>query len=480
MWSANFIFSLLFHVSGALYRQWIPDTNFNNASNWDKGKIPCKNDRILFLRDKLSVFVQTPLDLMEMYAPLDGEFILSHSAGFAASDGQSEPGCERGEDITFKDPDQYKWYDPKYWQTTLSMSEQEKNKYIFTLDEESVPCQYDDVVFQPGTSFRVDLDSDAQNINVKTISLMNMKFASSADFDNYKQSYTGKLQFYGNASIAVTNTKCEDKSGCDCGNSDNHRRICSNLQQELRSHCTELDCTNPLKPQGHCCEICGAIIYLTYDDQFDLELYREQLINSFFGLGDNEGVQISMTKIYKENFSKQTIPNDAVSHIQIVLIDNATKLTTGTLAARLAEEIMADITSQGDAFGIVSAELKKSTNIEEQEGRNISAGKITGIVVGVLIAALLTGSLTFFFISGRIRVKIPLPLINFKNYFNCDVAETVDKGFSNPVYDPQVNLSPDSCGHYPGEHAINIVPHQAGTSIITPPFDGHDFGEQEC
>ncbi|XP_062903695.1 protein amnionless isoform X1 [Mobula hypostoma] len=471
MWSANFIFSLLFHVSGAFYKQWIPDTNFNNASNWDKGKIPCKNDRILFASDKqLSVLVQAPVDLMEMYMPLDGEFILSHSAGFAASDGQIEPGCERGEDITFNDPDQYKWYDPKYWQTILSKSELEKNKYTFTLDEESVPCQHDDVVFQPGTSFRVDLD--AQYINVKTISLMNRKFISSGDFNNYKQSNTGRLQFHGNASVAVTNTKCEDKSGCECGNSDNQRRICSNLQQDFRSYCADLDCTNPLKPQGHCCEICGAIIYLQYDDRFDLELYRTQLINSFLGLGDNKGVQMSMTKVYKEHFSKQTIPSDAIPHIQIVLIDNATN--TGTLAIRLAQEIMTDITSQGNAFGIVSAELKINTNIEEQDGRN-SARKITGIVVGVLVAASLAGSLTFFIISGRIRVKSPSALINFKNSFRCAAAETVDKGFSNPVYDPQ-----ESCGHYPGDHAIDIVPRQAGISVITPPSDGRDFGEQDC
>ncbi|XP_059814789.1 protein amnionless isoform X7 [Hypanus sabinus] len=426
MWSANVIFSLLFHVSGAFYKQWIPNTNFNNASNWDKGKIPCKNDRVLFPSDKqLSVLVQAPLDLMEMYMPLDGEFILSHGVGFAASDGQIEPGCERGEDITFNDPDQYKWYDPKYWQTILSESELEKNKYTFTLDDESVPCQYDDVVFQPGTSFRVDLD--AQYINVKTISLMNR----------------------------------------------NHRRICSNLQQHSKRYCAELDCTTPLKPQGHCCEICGAIIYLKYDDRFDLELYRTQLINLFLGLGDNKGVQMSMTKVYKEHFSKQTIPSDAIPHIQIVLIDNATK--AGTLAIRLAQEVMTDITSQGNAFGIVSAELQISTNIEGQDGRNISTGKITGIVLGVLVAALLAGSLAFFIISGRIRVKSPLVLINFKNCFNCAAAETVDKGFSNPVYDPQ-----DSCGHYPGDLAISIVPRQAGTSVITPPFDGHDFGEQDC
>ncbi|XP_041070131.1 protein amnionless [Carcharodon carcharias] len=474
-------------VSDALYRQWIPDTNFNNVTNWDKGRIPCKTERVQFPRDKsLSVFVQPLLNLMEMSIPLDGEFILSHGSGFAASDGQNESGCERGEVITFKDPNQYKWYDPKYWHTALSMSDLENEKYLFTLDEEGIPCQYDDVIFQPGTSFRVDLDSDIQIIKVKTISIMDRKFASNEEFTEYKWSNTGKLQFHGNGSITVTNAKCEDKSGCECGNFGNHRRICSNLQQGSGSHCPGLGCTNPLKPKGHCCKICGAIIYLEYGPGFDLESYRAQLIHSFLGLKKYKGVQMSVTKIYRKQSSKKIIPIDAVPRIQIVLIDKV-KSAPGTLAATLAQEIMKIITSQemthkyqeeitlnsrvgkskqelgklnqmysqtkqqeeaksykkmteklkneneeelkgkaidvyklrvevkqikslpktelanGDKFGITNAELKKSTNSEEQEGRNMGAGKIVGIVAGVFIAALLIGNLIYLIISGKIR-----------------------------------------------------------------------------
>ncbi|XP_078419533.1 protein amnionless [Cetorhinus maximus] len=411
-------------VSGALYRQWIPDTNFNNVTNWDKGRIPCKTDRVQFPRDKS--------------IPLDGEFILGQGSGFAASDGQSESGCERGEDITFKDPNQYKWYDPKYWHTALSMSDLENEKYLFTLDEEGIPCQYDDVIFRPGTSFRVDLDSDIQIINVKTISIMDRKFASNEEFTEYKWSNTGKLQFHGNGSITVTNAKCEDKSGCEC----------------------------------------GAIIYLEYGPGFDLESYRAQLIHSFLGLKKYKGVQMSVTKVYKKQSSKKIISIDAVPRIQIVLIDKG-KSAPGTLAATLAQEIMEDITSQGDIFGIANAELKKSTNSEEQEGRNMSAGKIVGIVVAVFIAALLIGNLIYLIISGKIRATIPSALINFRKYYNSDNEEAIDKGFSNPTFDSAINLSPDSNGFYSGENTITIVAAQSGTNFVSPFFE-QDFGEEDC
>ncbi|XP_048393010.1 protein amnionless [Stegostoma tigrinum] len=481
MKSGYFIsFGLLFQLSSALYRQWIPDTNFNNNTNWDKGRIPCKNDRVLFHQDKsLSIFMQSPLELMEMYLPLDGEFILSHGAGFAASDGQSVSGCERGEDITFKDPSQYKWYDPKYWHTTLSMSDLENEKHLFILDEERVPCQYDDVIFRPETSFRVDLDSDIQNINVKTISLMNMTFASNEEFAEYMWSNTGKLQFQGNGSITVTNAKCEDKSGCDCGNFGNHRRICSNLQKESGSQCSELICTNPLKPLGHCCDICGAIIYFEYGPEFDLELYQAHLFESFLSLNKYQGVRTSVTKVYKKQSSKKTVLADAAPHIQIVFIDNETESATGRLAAALAQDVMGVITTQGDKLGITNAELQESTNSEQQAGRNMNDGEIIATVAGVVIAVLLSGSLVFLIISGRMRVNVPLCLIYLKSYFTSNHEVTIDNEFSNVTFGSPSNLPHDSNGICSGEQIINIVAHQSGTNIMNPAF-GQGFDEENC
>ncbi|XP_072424652.1 protein amnionless [Chiloscyllium punctatum] len=469
----------LFHLSGALYKQWVPDTNFNNITNWDKGRTPCKNDRVFFPQDKsLSIFVQSPLELMEMYLPLDGEFILGHEAGLVASDGQSVLGCEKGEDITFKDPNQYKWYNPKYWQV-LSTSDLENGKYLFTLDEESVPCQHDDVIFRPETSFRVDLDSDIQNVNVKTISLMNRTFTSNEVFAEYMWSNTGKLQFQGNGSITVTNAKCKDKSGCDCGNFGNLRRICSNLRKEAGSQCSELICTNPLKPQGHCCNICGAIIYLEYGPEFDRESYRAHLVDSFLGLDKYQGVQISVTKVYKKQPSKKTLLVDAAPHIQIVLIDNETKLATGTLAAALALDIMEDIISQGAALGITNAELQESTNREQQEERNMNDGEIVGTVVGVSITVLLFGSLVYLIISGRIRIMVPICLIYLNKYFKFDNEGTIENSFSNLMFGSPTNLPQDFNGACSGGQAIDVVTSQSGTDFTNPAFE-QDFDEQDC
>lgn len=43
---------------------------------------------------------------------------------------------------------------------------------IFSVDEERVPCRYDDVVFQPETSFRVNIDSSQPVIHLRSVSVM--------------------------------------------------------------------------------------------------------------------------------------------------------------------------------------------------------------------------------------------------------------------------------------------------------------------
>uniref|UniRef100_A0A4W3JRG5 Protein amnionless n=1 Tax=Callorhinchus milii TaxID=7868 RepID=A0A4W3JRG5_CALMI len=418
--------SLLFDVSNALHREWIPDTDFHNATNWDKGRVPCKNDHVYFSRDQK--------------IPVNGEFIFKQGAGFVASDGQSEAGCEKGEDITFKNPNRYQWFDPKYWLTPLSSAELENEPYLFTMDEERVPCQYDDIIFQPESSFRVGLDTDAPQINVKTISIMNKKFTSNEEFGQYQLTNTGKLQFHGSGSISLTNKSCEDKSGCECGNSANLGRICSNLQQDSGSQCPGLHCANALKPQGHCCGICGAIIYLEYNHLFDIEAYREQLINSFLGLSDYRDTQMAISKVYKERSSAKAISDKGVPQIQVVLIDSETESKSGTLAAKLAQDIMEDIKSQGNVFGITEAEHMIATGIAGDRG---SSGQIAGIVVGIFIAALLFGGFLYLILSGKIRVRFPLGLRSDEDCTHLETSgpndEEIDQGFDNPTF----NTLPD-------------------------------------
>lgn len=44
---------LLPAAATAVYKQWIPNTNFETASNWDKGRVPCASNVVRFEENKV-------------------------------------------------------------------------------------------------------------------------------------------------------------------------------------------------------------------------------------------------------------------------------------------------------------------------------------------------------------------------------------------------------------------------------------------
>lgn len=44
---------LLPAAATAVYKQWIPNTNFETASNWDEGRVPCASDVVHFEKNKV-------------------------------------------------------------------------------------------------------------------------------------------------------------------------------------------------------------------------------------------------------------------------------------------------------------------------------------------------------------------------------------------------------------------------------------------
>ncbi|KAF7252106.1 Protein amnionless [Varanus komodoensis] len=197
------------------------------------------------------------ISIVQQFIPLNGEFILAPGAGFAAFDSRSNPGCDTATKVTFTSAENYQWYDPTLWEAATSLDNLEQGKLMFSVDEERVPCQYDDAIFQPETSFRVNIESPEQMIQLKSISIMGQKFTSDSTLAEYMQSLSGKLQFHGQGRFQLSNSRCPDKSGCQCGNAASHDRICTALLQKTGNRCPTVVCKGPLKPVGHCCEICG-------------------------------------------------------------------------------------------------------------------------------------------------------------------------------------------------------------------------------
>ncbi|XP_077179861.1 protein amnionless [Paroedura picta] len=441
-----FVFLQLLGSSRAVYKQWIPNTNFENVSNWDRGRVPCANDMVVFgSSEVVSVFVQSPHTLSNMYLPLNGEFIMAPGAGFAAFDGNYEPRCETGSEIKFTGLGSFQWYDPTLWQAAVSLEDLERGKYMFSVDEEHVPCQDDDVLFRPETSFRVNIESSEQMIRLRSISIMGQKFTANDTLAEYMKSRSAKLQFHGQGAIQLSNARCPDKSGCECGNAADHHRICAALLQNSEGRCPVPMCKSPLKPAGHCCEICGAIISLEYSTGFDMEVYRDRILHTFLSLPKNAGVQMAMSKVRGPRPFLGLLPRSPASFIQIMLLDNRTGAQSGTRAEELAKDILNDMAEHGESFGIVRGSVQAATghNWSAHGAGPHSAAATTEMVVGAFFILLLIGIVLLLYKKGILRYFPCVHLLNrWKRMDDLDSPEdAVDKGFDNPMFDTPSSLA---------------------------------------
>ncbi|NXY70635.1 AMNLS protein, partial [Glareola pratincola] len=340
------------------------------------------------------------------YLPLNGEFVLASGAGFAAFDGSWDPGCDSGATVRFAEAEQYAWFDPTLWQVVSPGKELDLGGRIFPVDEERVPCRYDDVIFQPETSFRVNIDSSRQVIHLRSISLMGQELSSPEAWARYLRGPSAPLQFYGNGTLQVTGTGCPDKTGCACGNAPDGHRICAALRRASGRQCPAVTCQSPLQPLGHCCRVCGATINLDFTPDFDLQKYQDRLVQALLTQPKYTSVRMAISKVHKAQTFLGVIPRSSTPLIQIVLIDDEAGAQTGTAAEQLAADIMEDITQHGEALGISNGKMEVATGstFSGQVGSHTLNRIMAGTILGLLFSLLLLlGGILFLYRKGKLR-----------------------------------------------------------------------------
>lgn len=443
-------------AAGALYKQWIPDTNYENKTNWDKDDVPCGNDIVQFVAQrKVSVFVETPHAVQEMRMPVDGEFILNSGAGFYVVGGQ-DADCGTGITAEFKDSETLQWFNPTLWQTAATLNDLQQGSFLFSVHEESVPCRYDDVVFKALSSFRVDTSSSHSAAAVKSVSVLGNTFTSQSEFSQYLSSTSGRLQFHGSSAVTVGNSGCEDPSGCDCGNSVHHQQICSTIT------CGSPGCKKPLRPTGHCCDVCGAIVAIHFDEGFNLQTYRERIRHLFLALPKYKSIQLGMSKVLKSQRLMGIISLGTSAEIQVVMLDGE-----GMQSAALAQDIVEDARSHGSNLGITGAEIQSAS--EGQSGS--SAGLVVGVVFGVFL--LITLIIISVVLIRKGVVQMPA-LRRFKNNSDMpDLGGPLDRGFDNPMFD-KPSVMPDIPSLYGTGASNSISMTQTAVHFVNPVFDENE------
>ncbi|KAL2789466.1 protein amnionless precursor, partial [Daubentonia madagascariensis] len=360
--------------------------------------------------------------------PLDGELILASGAGFSASDAGSHPECSSGAPALFRDPDRFSWHDPHLWRSG------DEARGLFSVDAERVPCRHDDVFFPPNASFRVGLGPGASPVRVRSVSALGRTFTRDEDLAAFLASRAGRLRFHGPGALSLGPEACADPSGCVCGNAEAQPWICAALLRPLGGLCPPAACQDALRPEGQCCDLCGAIVSLTHGPAFDRERYRARLLDTFLALPQYQGLQVAVSKVPR---SPQL--READTEIQVVLAE-ARPETGG--AARLARALLADVAEHGEALGVLAAAVRESGapvgggSAAGLDGPGPRAGLVGGAVAATLLLALLAllAAVLLLRRAGRLRWSwreqaAPAPA-------------GAPLGFHNPVFDAAASEEP--------------------------------------
>uniref|UniRef100_A0AC11D538 Amnion associated transmembrane protein n=1 Tax=Ovis aries TaxID=9940 RepID=A0AC11D538_SHEEP len=411
-------------LTQAAYKVWVPNTNFDDATNWSQNRTPCTGAAVEFPADKtLSVLVREGHSISDMLLPLDGEFVLASGAGFGAADAGSRPDCGTAR-ARFLDPDRFLWLDPRLWRPG------DAARGLFSVDAERVPCRHDDVVFPADASFRVGLGPGAGTVRVRSVQALGQTFARDEDLAAFLASRAGRLRFHGPGALSVDPEACADPSGCVCGNAEAQPWICAALLQPLGGGCPQATCLEPLRPEGQCCDLCGAVVSLTHGSAFDLQQYRARLLHAFLALPQYQGLQVAVSKVLRPPGLREASGTKADTEIQVVLVEAGPE--TGG-AGRLARALLEDIAEHGEALGVLSATTRESgAPVWGGTAAGLNAPARAGLAGGLaasgllVLMVLLAGALLLLRREGRLR---------WRRRDEADPARAgAPRGFHNPLF----------------------------------------------
>ncbi|KAK3611471.1 hypothetical protein CHS0354_032752 [Potamilus streckersoni] len=363
-----------------IYKKWLPNTNLDNPSNWNLGRLPCGNDRLVIPDESPVVFYQLNTTIRELVLAKDGEFVLGaySTLAFTEEPDHSASCLGSGADVEFNITRPADWIDPLNWCQTSSESGSCDD--VALLDNERVPCVTDNVIFPTGSSYYVNLGSNL-DISINTIKVSGKAY-STATFDTFLNSEYGKKIFFpltGNRSrVTIRRSQCMDVTGCACGNEQGGLldAICA-LQSP---RCARPRCKIAFRPTGSCCDMCGGIFNLTYGSGFNLETLRTGIKRNFLdGKAEYQGVSLFVSKITDGN-------------VQMVLWDSQGGKLSSAVAHSVKVELDRDIKDGGFGYGINKFTLKTSDDQTEPTAGGLSGtNNESGLPQSTIIAIAVGG-----------------------------------------------------------------------------------------
>ncbi|XP_064602832.1 protein amnionless-like [Liolophura sinensis] len=376
------------------YKQWTANTNFASDKNWDTGHAPCGPVSVRIPELAPQIYVQLDTTIKELILPNHVELILGDGLNLVFSE-QTPTNCQNPStgDVNFIATSPEPWFNPDNWCPKDSLGGECSGTAL--LDTEQVPCKSDDVIFPDTSSYYVNLDS-GYDITVGSLQMSGSSYTTQS-FKSFLATDIGTRTFpppsgKAQSSLTVLGTaqKCNDVTGCACGNDD--KKISDKICGYKSSSCARPFCEKPLRPVGSCCDICGAILEMSYGTGFRFTFLRDSMKSSFItGKPNGESVSYIMSKRGDDK-------------IQMVLSDTAGNNSL-PFANAIKKAIDDDISNGGVKYGITSISLQVSHGAfkppQAHTGSPLEGGQIAGIVIGLLVVVAIVLVIAFFVYRRR-------------------------------------------------------------------------------
>ncbi|XP_014768313.1 protein amnionless isoform X2 [Octopus bimaculoides] len=326
------------------YKRWIRNTNFGNNLNWNTGRSPCGDDSVVIPAESPPVFININTTMKEIVFPKNGMLILNSFMELGFTSSPSTSCANSGQEVEFNATYGREWVDPANWCVAKSRSANCDADY-HSLDSEKVPCPTDDVVFPRGNSYYIDLSTDME-LTANSIYFMGQSFSTNT-FSNFINSKVGKTYFKSykpdenESHMTIRRRPCIDPASCDCGNY--RSPIFDNICKMHSPFCKKPQCQSPVRPTGHCCNICGAILKCKYENGFSYDRLVDDIKKKFLQNATNV------------EFIVSRIDND----IQLTLMD-ITGEHSVIIGQKIYEDIIDDITHGGYKYIFSAVEIKVS------------------------------------------------------------------------------------------------------------------------
>lgn len=259
-----FVLILIFQVNAiGKVKQWVSD----NGDKWtNMGPNPdCAKTRAVVTKELDGVmFVNGQKQYQEFVLPSDGAVLIGDNSRIIFSDNTTCKDAEENDFIMFKHSTVRRWFSTKSW-STVGEKKSAAQPHI-----EQIPCECDTVFFPEESGTAVDLDMVDELVVDKILINGHVD-----DFTRFLETKIGQKMFLNSEDVRFIHGTCSSRPSqrlCGCHTHKRFRDQLAILCIEEGDYCDIPHCKEPIRPIGHCCDMCGAILHFKSASVCDIDI----------------------------------------------------------------------------------------------------------------------------------------------------------------------------------------------------------------